>query len=330
MLLLRRSGVGLGEGMSSVVFISHSLEDRGIAGEVCAALERRGVGCWLVSRDIGPGESFRDATVAAIRGARAVVLVFTGNTDTSSEIRSEIALANRNRLAVVALRVEDLPPSEALARELSTAQWIDAFDDWERAIDRLADRIGVLAGEERAAPPVAGASQRAASWPRNRGMVWFAAGLAGLVVAGGFAFRIGGGRAVAVPTPAAPAIAAAPPAAAAPADIAGRWVAEAPVNPDDGDAASTLLFDFEQSGVTLFGTLSEKTALGGAIGSIQGGQVKGDALTFYMQGPAASDSGEPPSKELYRGSLKDGEIAFVRQNDAAPGGPPQTFTATRE
>src|SRR4029077_12059570 len=138
--------------MSPLVFISHCGEDREIAGDVCAALERRGLGCWLVSRDLGPSESFQGAIVKAMRSVRAMVLVFTGNANNSSEIEKDIALASQNRLAVIPVRVEDVPPSDALAHELSTRQWIDAFDDWEWALCRLADRIVALAGEDRAAP----------------------------------------------------------------------------------------------------------------------------------------------------------------------------------
>lgn len=69
---------------------------------------------------------------------------------------------------------------------------------------------------------------------------------------------------------------------------------------------------------------------GGAVRGIQDGQVKGDAVVFYTQGVTTTGNGEQPYKEHYRGTLKGGAIEFIRQNDVASGGLPQTFTTTRE
>lgn len=315
--------------MNPLVFISHSSEDRGVAGKVCEALERRGLGCWLASRDIGPGENFQEAIVKAIRTVRAMVLVFTGNANNSNEIKKEIALASQNRLVVIPLRLEDVLPNDAFLYELSTRQWIDAFDDWERALSRLADQILGIAGEPPAEPPTDATVQgrRTAARPQRGRMVWFAAAAVALVVAGGLAYAIGRPAAPTVAPTAAPAAA---PAAAAVRDIAGKWISGPLANPYDKNQTSVLRFEFEQSGETLFGTVSEKSEFGGAIKGIQGGQVKGDAVGFYTQGMTTSGSGEQPYKENYRGTLKGAEIEFVRQNDVASGGLPQKFTAKRE
>ena len=139
-------------GMSPHVFISHSSEDRSVASKLCDALERRGLACWLDSRDIGPGENFQEAIVKAIRSVRVMVLVFSSNANNSSEIKKEIALASKNHLVVIPLRVEDVLPSDAFLYELSTRQWIDAFVDWELAIGRLADQISGIDGRRGAAP----------------------------------------------------------------------------------------------------------------------------------------------------------------------------------
>jgi len=312
--------------MNPLVFISHSSEDRGVAGKVCEALERRGLGCWLASRDISPGENFQEAIVKAIRTVRAMVLVFTGNANNSNEIKKEIALASQNRLVVIPLRLEDVLPNDAFLYELSTRQWIDAFDDWERALSRLAEQIGEIAGEQPAVPAVE-QNRRSAARPQRGRIAWLAAAVVALVVAGGLAYGIG--------RPAAPTVALSAPSAAIPAvapvrDIAGKWISGPLANPYDKNQTSVLRFEFEQSGETLFGTVSEKSEFGGAIKGIQGGQVKGDAVGFYTQGMTTTGSGEQPYKENYHGTLKGAEIEFVRQNDVASGGLPQKFTAKRE
>ncbi len=301
--------------MSALIFISHSSQDRRVAGRLCEALERSGLRCWLASRDIGPGENFQEAIVEAIRSVRVMVLVFTGSANNSNEIKKEVALASQNRLAVIPLRVEDVLPSDAFLYELSTRQWVDAFDNWEEAVGRLADQIGGIVGEQGAAPlpPAEAAPGRHAAAPPLRARArWLAAALVLLVAAGGLVYRFGPG------------------ATATAGDISGRWVTPALTNPYDPNQKSTLHFEFQQSGDTLFGTVSEKSGFGGAQKGIKGGQVRGAAIVFYTEGLTTSGSGEQPYKETYRGTLKGAVIEFVRQNDVASGGLPQKFTATRE
>jgi hypothetical protein len=123
------------------VFISYSSKDRQVATTVCDALERRGMKCWISSRDIQPGENFQQAIVRAIRAARVMVLVFTTNANNSNEIMKEVALAGQFSLVVIPVRVEDVLPNDAFAYEFATRQWVDLFDDWERSIERLASQI---------------------------------------------------------------------------------------------------------------------------------------------------------------------------------------------
>ena len=130
------------------VFISHSSRDRKMAQTISAALEHRGFRCWISSRDIGPGENFQEAIVRAIRQSRVMVLVFTGNANNSNEIKKEMALASQHNLAVIPVRVEDVVPNDAFAYEFATRQWIDTFDNWEHAIERLAGQLSRCCGAE--------------------------------------------------------------------------------------------------------------------------------------------------------------------------------------
>ena len=324
--------------MTPLIFISHSSHDRREAARICDALERLGLGCWLASRDIDPGENFQEAIVHAIRSVRVMVLVFTGNANNSNEIKKEIAIASQYGLPVIPLRVEDVVPSDAFLYELSTRQWVDAFDDWDRAMSRLADQIGEIAGQERAVSPP---PSRRPKLPRAT--TWLAVGaVVALAVVGGVAYRRANAPAVApVAAPAVPAAppattapnaasTAAPPAPAAANAFAGKWVSGELTSPYDQNQKSVLHFDFEQSGDTLFGSVHEQAQFGGSIKGIAGGQVKGDAVTFYTQGMTTAGSGEQPYKENYHGTLKGDEIEFVRQNDVPTGGLPEKFTAKRE
>ena len=87
--------------MIAQVFLSHSSKDQKAARTICAALENRGLKCWIASRDVGPGENFQEAIVRAIRTAKVMVLVFTSHANNSDEIKKELVLASQNRLAII-------------------------------------------------------------------------------------------------------------------------------------------------------------------------------------------------------------------------------------
>ena len=126
------------------VFISYATSDRKQALSICRAIERRGIPCWISTRDVAPGDNYQEAIVRSIRNARALILVFSDAANGSDEIKKELSLASKHKLPVLALRIEDVEPSDAFAYELSTRQWIDAFEGRDRALDSLVGRIGQI------------------------------------------------------------------------------------------------------------------------------------------------------------------------------------------
>jgi hypothetical protein len=133
------------------VFISHSSKDNKFARAICAALESRGLPCWISSRDVGPGENFMDAIVNAIGAAKVMVLVFSENANNSDDIKREIVLASSAKVTIIPVRVEDVVPKGAFAYQMATRQWIDLFEDWEAQIERLAKWIAATAPSTSAA-----------------------------------------------------------------------------------------------------------------------------------------------------------------------------------
>lgn len=138
-----------------MVFISYATADRNEALKVCEAIERRGTRCWISMRDVPPGANYQEAIVQSLRTARAVVLVFSEKANSSDEIKKELSLASRYRVPVIALRLKDVEPSDAFAYELSTRQWINAFEGWDKSIDTLVARIAQLSSADAAVPAAA-------------------------------------------------------------------------------------------------------------------------------------------------------------------------------
>ena len=299
--------------MPAPVFISHSSRDKGTAETLCAALEKRGIACWISSRDITPGQNFQEAIVKALTEAKVMVLVFSSHANSSDEIKKELALASQNRLAVVPVRVEDVLPTDAFKYELATRQWIDVFKDWEVAVGKLAEHIGSLLGEASKPAP--------------------AAPVAPLPIA---AARKSSAALVALPLMVVAIVAAiagtwffmSHPAKSAGPDPVGNWVTAEIPNIYDPSTKFVLRFELERSGETLNGIVVERAVgRGGVKRGIRDGHVTGDQITFFTMGELA---GGGTYKESYRGTVHPGRIDFVRENDSPGGGEPEKFVAKRE
>ena len=174
-----------GEDRSATVFISYATADRAEALKVCKAIERRGTRCWIATRDVPPGANYQEAIVQSLRTARAMTLVFSDTANTSDEIKKELSLASRYHVPVIALRLEDVEPSDAFAYELSTRQWIDAFEGWDASIDTLVGRIGQLSGAGTVAASTAKAASRTTGFSARRAIVIATAVVLSLVAAAG-------------------------------------------------------------------------------------------------------------------------------------------------
>ena len=161
-------------GTSRSVFVSYATADRKQALSVCNEIERHGAQCWISCRDVAPGQNYQEEIARSVRDARAVVVVFSQAANHSDEIKKELSLASRYHVPVMALRIEDVEPSDAFAYELSTRQWIDAFEGWDKAIDSLVRRIGELHGPSpsNSPSPQADPRQRTSPGGLRRAMIW--------------------------------------------------------------------------------------------------------------------------------------------------------------
>jgi len=112
--------------MSHDVFLSYASSDRAAADQVCAALESRGVRCWMAPRNVLPGEDWGMAILAAIAAARCMVVVHSASTGNSVHVRNEVVTATSQRLAIVPVRVDEAPPGGALRLHLAAWHWLTA------------------------------------------------------------------------------------------------------------------------------------------------------------------------------------------------------------
>lgn len=176
------------------IFISHSSRDREAADRLVKDLERRGIPCWISSRDIGPGDDYQGAIVTALEAAPAMLLLFSMNANNSREIPRELSLASTRRKPMIPVRLEDIVPSGALEYQLTNAQFIDLFQNYNEAMERLclALRRQIKAASEGdgegLATPNASYVRLQSRMPGRRGVLMGSAAAVFIAVAAGAAF----------------------------------------------------------------------------------------------------------------------------------------------
>jgi hypothetical protein len=129
-----------GADMAHDIFICHSSEDRAIAQALVAGLEKRGITCWVAPRDVMPGADYAQAIVGGISGAKALVLVFSENSNASPHVSREVERGVSRGIDIIPFRVQAVEPSRSLEYFISSAQWLDATSG------SAEDHVGELAG----------------------------------------------------------------------------------------------------------------------------------------------------------------------------------------
>lgn len=149
------------------VFISYSSQDRLIADAVCSTLEANKIRCWMAPRDIRPGMDWGSAIIDAIGDSAVMVLLYTTHSNVSPQVLREVERAVSKGVAVVPVRLEEVPPSKSMEYFISASHWLDAMTrPLERHLTTLADTIkALLRDRERGGNRPAAAAPREAIAP---------------------------------------------------------------------------------------------------------------------------------------------------------------------
>ena len=144
------------------VFISHSTKNADVAAAICAAVEHRGIRCWIAPRDISSGRDWAEEIMSGIERCRVMVIVWSSHSNRSRPVMSEVERAVSKGLAIIPFRIEHLQPSKSFEFFFATTQWLDAITPpLLKHINKLADQVvGLLeASRPRSQPP----------WPEQSG-----------------------------------------------------------------------------------------------------------------------------------------------------------------
>src|ERR1700686_3281540 len=176
--------------MAHDVFISHSTQDKAVSDAICAALENEGLRCWIAPRDVQPGRSFAGEITRAIQQSKAMVLVFSANSNNSEQVLREVQLAVTSHLHIIQFRIEEVVLNDDLRYYLSTPHWLDALiPPLETHLKRLTAAVRNLLhqGEVASGEPIAPAPgpPLVPAKPQRVKRRWLSIGAAATVIVAG-------------------------------------------------------------------------------------------------------------------------------------------------
>jgi hypothetical protein len=146
--------------MARDVFVSYSQPDQDCAFVLVQHLEARGISVWIAPRDVSPASDWAAEIIDAISDARLMLLVFSGNSNDSDQVRREVERAVHKHLRILPFRIENVLPSKSLEYFLSAQHWMDAFPPpLEPHIDRLCDYLDAALGGHSPHSPTVGRRQ---------------------------------------------------------------------------------------------------------------------------------------------------------------------------
>jgi hypothetical protein len=148
--------------MRADVFVSYSQPDRSQAFEVVSELEAHGIKVWVAPRDIAPSAEWAAEIIEAIGASKIMVLVFSGASNSSPQVRREVERAVHRQVPILTVRIEDALPTKSMEYFLSAQHWLDAFPPpLTLHCEQLCREVGLLLG----AAPVPDAAPRQTARP---------------------------------------------------------------------------------------------------------------------------------------------------------------------
>ena len=136
------------------VFISYSTKNKNVADAVVADFEQNGIKCWYAPRDILPGEEWVKAVTNALESSKTLVLIYTGESNNSEQVKNEIAVAFNCGITIVPFRLTEEQMSSELEYYLTRVHWLDALSKpLKKNIVALREYIEVIINTPNGAAP---------------------------------------------------------------------------------------------------------------------------------------------------------------------------------
>lgn len=131
--------------MVSDVFISYSSQNTLIADALKHHLEATGIRCFKAPDNILPGQVWEEAIAEAIINSRAMILVWSSQSQVSDQVKRELTLAVNSSKIIIPYKIDNVEPTGTFAYYLTNTHWLDAMNlDAKDAMASLAAKLRVL------------------------------------------------------------------------------------------------------------------------------------------------------------------------------------------
>lgn len=133
------------------VFVSYSSKNEDVAAAVCAAIESRGIRCWIAPRDIPCGKDWAEEIMNGIECCRIMIIVWSSHSNRSRPVMNEVERAVNKGLLIIPFRIEQLQPSKSFEFFFSLTQWLDAITPpIQKHINKLVEQVIILLNADHA------------------------------------------------------------------------------------------------------------------------------------------------------------------------------------
>lgn len=126
--------------MAHDVFLSYRRTDQALAQKLVQSLQTQGVSVWW-DQMIEGGEDWREAIVENLTSARALVILFSEECNTSKQLKKELSIADSLDKEVIPVLIEDTKPKGHYLYELSARNWLQVHPNPEAKMAELAGRL---------------------------------------------------------------------------------------------------------------------------------------------------------------------------------------------
>ncbi len=130
------------------VFISYSFVNKTIADATCHVLEECGIPCWIAPRNIIPGKTWAGNIVQAIRDCSLMVLIYSEDSNGSSQVANEVDKAFSHGKIIIPFMVDSTPMNDDFGYYLSRKHWLVAYPDYKEMLMPLAEAVATNMGVE--------------------------------------------------------------------------------------------------------------------------------------------------------------------------------------
>jgi hypothetical protein len=110
------------------VFISYSSHDQKLADALCSYLEQKNVRCFVASRNITSGKNYPEEIMKGINSCHTVVVVLTGRSNESANVRNEVERAFNLKKTLILFRTENIGLSAGLEYFFASFHWLEGSD----------------------------------------------------------------------------------------------------------------------------------------------------------------------------------------------------------